>query len=259
LAGGASFYAEEMAVASGEDKNLQPKSTSGPDETELRPKEGAAPEPAEQATPGFEQTVAFESLTPEAVESLQTPGGDSAAGEARDSAPSDVAPAEAAPSEATEVYERPTPVEGELPDATVAAEGEAATEVYERPMPVEGELPDATVAAEGEKAPEGEAAAEGEEAAEGELKAEEEQAEKAEEEEEVEKGPGVLARLGAWIADTSVYNVLLFLAVVALVLGSLALYQELKSYNWDIKAREAKRPVAAAGVDYGPPSTMAVA
>lgn len=193
------------------------------------------PEPVE----GSGETAAFEALASEAGETLAAGGSAVALGE--------TAGIEGPASEASGGL-------GSSIDASTALESEPAegvtSEVTEtQPAAEGGSLPEGLlgsgVVVAGAGAAEEEAVAEGEAAA--------------EEEEEVEKQPGMFARLGAWIADTSVYNVLLFLAVVALVLGSLALVQELQSYNWDIKARDAKLPVAAAGPNYGPPSTTAVA
>jgi hypothetical protein len=71
------------------------------------------------------------------------------------------------------------------------------------------------------------------------------------EEEEGEKKPGFFA----WVAGASVYNMLLLIAVVALLLGSLGMYIELKRYNFDVKAEEGRRPLAAAPVSYDTPAS----
>jgi hypothetical protein len=229
--------------------------------------EPAAEAPAEQpieASPAMEETAAFEPVTPEVTETLQVPeptegSGETAAFEALASETGETSPAaEPEGLGETAVFEGPTPEAaeglGSSVDASTAVEGEptegVTTEVTEtQPAAEGGSLTDGLLAS-------GILAAAG--TAEGEAAAGEESAEE-KPEEEGEKQPGVFARFGAWVADTSVYNVLLFFAMVALLLGSLALVQELQNYNWDIKARDAKRPVAAAGPHYGPPSTTALA
>ncbi len=82
----------------------------------------------------------------------------------------------------------------------------------------------------------------------GEVELEEEEPEE-KEEEAAEKKPGLLAKL----ADASPYTVMLGLTLIALFLGILALAIEWGSYNWDIKAEEARQrtsmiPVAAPAV-----------
>lgn len=172
------------------------------------------------AEPGLTETIAFKSTDSEVVEAI-------------------------APSEDELPAGQPRP-EGEIADAAPAegephGEGEPAPEGI-GPLPEGGLLGTGLLGAE---------TTTGEPGAEAEAKAEEEEAE----EEEAEKGPGILA----WIGDTSVYNILLFVAAVALILGSLGLYLELKRYNFDIKAREGKQPIAAAAADYADPMTTAAA
>jgi hypothetical protein len=265
--GGVRLYSEELAVASGENEPLPPDPNSRPDDTDLPPVDDTPSEPSEltepieafadlsaepgaEAAPPMEETEALESLSPESAETLQVP--EPAEGVA------ETVSFEGAPSESGENLV--------VSADTSAVGGEALTDTSGSVVTV-GEGSAVTT---GESAGEGDSLAEGlasgvlgtstittEEAASEEG---EESAKKADVEEEgVEKQPGVFVRLGAWIADTSVYNVLLFLAAVALVLGSLALVQELQNYNWDIKAQDAKRPLAAVGADYAPASTTAVA
>ena len=73
-----------------------------------------------------------------------------------------------------------------------------------------------------------------------------------EEEEEKEKGPGLLARL----TKTSPYVVLLGISLVAILIGILCLWLELRSYDSQIKPPQVG---AATVVHSGPPGTTATA
>lgn len=232
--------------------------THGPDESprrdqpEAQPEEGQHPElePVEDLVAGVPDDVE------EAEESLE-PTADFQPPEPMEPMES-LAPvelAETAPE--SPLAEVPTDAEGSTEPglADTAAFESFDSQVSDVLQPSEGESETAEVAGEGVGGPSSGdlLAAVADTISEPEALAEE--AEKAEEEEEAEKGGGVLA----WIGETSVYNVLLFIALVALAIGSYGLYLELERYKFDFKAEAAKQPVAAAAGLQAEPSTTAVA
>jgi len=139
--------------------------------------------------------------------------------------------------EPTEEMDRPA--EAPLPEDLPA--GEAPTEEMMAPL---------STGAEGEEA-EGlaEEPAEKEEAGE-----EEEEEEKGEEEKE--KKEGFLHKL----RNADPYTVMLAISLAAILMGIFWLFMELRTYNLDIKAEEAKQRVGAApAVQPGSPSSTATA
>jgi hypothetical protein len=75
-------------------------------------------------------------------------------------------------------------------------------------------------------------------------------------EEGEETGESVWQRL----AKTSPYTMMLWISLLGLIVGTLFLYLELRTYKFDLKAREAKQRVSAAAAGHsGPASTKAVA
>jgi len=140
--------------------------------------------------------------------------------------------------------------EGELPPLDGGLEEAEAGEAAEPP-------PEEAGVAEGPELLEEEAAfvAE-EEAAAPAAEDEEDAAEEEEEEEEKQKKPGLIEV----ITSASPYTVMLIVAFVALLLGILCLASELGRYEWDFKAKEAKRGRAMGPALYRPvPSSTAAA
>ena len=75
-------------------------------------------------------------------------------------------------------------------------------------------------------------------------------------EEGEEKGESIWQRL----AKASPYTMMLWISLLGLIVGTVFLYLELRTYKFDYKAREAKHRIgAAAAAHSGPASTNAVA
>lgn len=90
----------------------------------------------------------------------------------------------------------------------------------------------------------------------GEDEEEKEEGEEEEEEEEKEEKEGLLAKL----QQADPYMVMLAISLAAILISILCLFFELRTYNSDIKAEEAKQRVGMMpAVQSGPPSTTAAA
>jgi hypothetical protein len=75
-------------------------------------------------------------------------------------------------------------------------------------------------------------------------------------EEDEEKGESIWQRL----AKASPYTMMLWISLLGLIVGTVFLYLELRTYQFDLKAREAKQRVGAvAAAHSGPARTNAVA
>ena len=75
-------------------------------------------------------------------------------------------------------------------------------------------------------------------------------------EEGEEKGDSIWRRM----AKASPYTMMLWISLLAMIAGSVFLYLELRSYKFNLKAREAKQRVGAvAAAHSGPARTNAVA